>query len=464
MSIYFVSSDRPFSLPLGRDDLETALRKGHGRALLHVRHHGATGIDDLIVDACLHDKTFDPQCEGDRTRWMIEIMDAASLEDVVCEKIVDSIRVGGENFWDTNHLCRIAVIFARRGHSAARSALYAALHKNEDSADLIAAEEIIELDGAEGLLFVSERIGEWLAGDLEMAVGDAPLLWYDEHKGRGSAERVLMLAAKQNDRIAAYLKHICSQRDGTCDSVDQGRRRDHSKPDILRFGARGRSSFEPVYGMSPDELIHFVEAGTPGFAKYALSGWGRRATEDALRQVVDRMFRESNPDRLARFLGIFQRRSLPEFDSRLLRFAEHPDHDVRWVTISVLANHQHPDVRALAQDRVRAGCHNDGELRLFCKNFEQGDWSLIRSSLRWPADENELHRMLDDLLEVFENEPGEESREALLLVYEHSPCSRCRGVAVKALCKRKRAPDWLLEECRFDADEEIRSSVTDVPH
>ena len=454
----------PFQLPLTREEFRLALRTGQGRALMHVTRHGASDVGDLIVDACLHDKTFDPQCEGNRTPWMIEIMDAASLEDAVCKTLVETLSAdtSGESFWDTNHLCRLAMTFAHRGHSAARSALYHALRKNDDSADLIAAEEIIELDGADGLLFVSERIGEWLAADSRLAVGDSPLLWYDEHHGDGSAKRVLTSACKRNDRIAAYLTHIQSKHDDTCGGAGPSKGSRYVKPDILRFGVRGPSRLQKVNSMSSDELIRLIEAGAPGFGKYALSGWGRRATEDALRVVADRMFRESNPDRLARFLGVFQGRPLPDFDPRLLRFAEHPDHDVRWVTIFVLAQHQHSDVRTLALDRVKAGRHNERELKLFCRNLKRGDWSLIWDSLRWPDDENELHWMLDDLLEVFEDGPAEESHEALLLVYEHSPCTNCRGRAVKALRKRKRVPDWLSEECSFDADEEIRNSGSDV--
>jgi hypothetical protein len=461
MGIFRVLSNTPYSLPLTRDEFAAALRKGHGRALQQVARCGALGFDDLIVNACLHDKRFDPQCESDRTSWMIEIMDAADLGAVVCRKLVESLSAGVESFWDTNRLCGFAAVLARRGQGAARSALYGAFRKNDDSADLIAAEEIIELDGADGLLFVSERIGQWMLADAEVVVGDAPLLWYNERNGEGAAERVLASAAMNNDRIAEYLSRVRAGRGRSFDSADRGRRDRYIKPDILRFGRRRESRANKMYAMSPDEVIRFIEAGAPGFGKYALSGWGRRASEDALRQVADRMFRETNPNRLARFLGIFQSRPLPEFDSRLLRFTDHTDHDVRWVTMFVLAHHQHPDVRALALDRVRAGRHTEHELSLFRKNFEPGDWSLIRKYLRWPADENYVHRIVGDLLGVFEPSRGDESREPLLLVYEHSPCTNCRSQAVTALLDAKQAPGWLLEECRDDTDQRIRDAVAE---
>jgi hypothetical protein len=153
---------------------------------------------------------------------------------------------------------------------------------------------------------------------------------------------------------------------------------------------------------------------------------------------------------------------MPDFDPRLLQFAEHQDRDVRWVATFVLAHHRHPDVRNLALDRVKAGRHNERELTLFRNNYELGDWQLIWESLCWPDLESELHWVLSDLSDVFEANPCEESHEPQLVVYEHSPCTNCRRRAVKALLDTGRAPGWLVDECRFDANREIRKVVADV--
>jgi hypothetical protein len=130
------------------------------------------------------------------------------------------------------------------------------------------------------------------------------------------------------------------------------------------------------------------------------------------------------------------------------------------VTTFVLANHRHPEVRALAIDCVRAGRHNKRELLLFRNNYQPGDWTVIREGLRWPSDKNEVHWTLSDLLEVFEANEVEEALEPLTLIYEHSPCTNCRRRALKSLHRMGRAPDWLLEECCFDADDGIRDIVT----
>src|SRR5262245_11468540 len=59
----------PCQLPLTRLLFASALQKGQGRALLHLRSTGLGDLEDLIIDVCLHDRAYDPQCEGNRTSW-----------------------------------------------------------------------------------------------------------------------------------------------------------------------------------------------------------------------------------------------------------------------------------------------------------------------------------------------------------------------------------------------------------
>ncbi len=57
---------------LSREEFEAALQRGHGRAFLHVRAYGLQNVADLLLDACLHDKAYDPQCEDSRAKWLLE--------------------------------------------------------------------------------------------------------------------------------------------------------------------------------------------------------------------------------------------------------------------------------------------------------------------------------------------------------------------------------------------------------
>ena len=52
-----------------------ALDKGLGRAVIQVREQGQDNLGDDILNACLHNLAYDPQCEGDHADWMLEIVE-----------------------------------------------------------------------------------------------------------------------------------------------------------------------------------------------------------------------------------------------------------------------------------------------------------------------------------------------------------------------------------------------------
>ena len=442
-----VSIPKPFTLPLDRERFEAAVRKGHGRALMHVSRYGASGVEHVIVDACVHNKAFDPQCETGRAEWMLQLCEAAGMS---AQTVVAQLRVGltrpadSGAFWDLTQLCEVAAILASRGDSDARRLVYDAFRGSEDSNDLIGCREIISIDGGDGLLFVVQTLGVRLAGDPDYRVDDMPIRYYDEEHGEGAAEHLLRSAADSDERVARYLRDLDASR-----HEHEGDTRDQSR-------------HERMCSLSADDVIRDIERGAPGKGRYVYSGWGRRASDEDLRQVLDRAFGEPDAERPAHLLAVFQHRPLPEFDVRVLRFAEHSDRHVRWIAMYVLANHAHPDVRALALKRAKAGRHGERELRLFRNNYQSGDWSLIREALCWPDDEVELHWLLSDLHDIFEVNVVPELSEPMLLVYEHTPCTNCRRQAVNALLQAHQAPAWLLEECRFDADEQTRAAVADV--
>lgn len=447
------TTERPFSLPLGREQFAAALRKGLGRALMHVRQCGVTGFEELILDACARNLVFDPQCEQERSPWLLELAGACGLEAAAGNRVVAALRSSAADpaSWDAHQLRRLALLLAGRGREDARAALYGALRPSDDTADFFAVEEIIELDGADGLVHVARRSGEWIATDATREFDDSALRFYDERYGRGSAERLLESLEERDERIALYLSHVREPPDEELEATG---------PDSLDATDDEVSYADLVRKASAEEMIRDSGSAAPWIRRFSSRRWGRYADESSLRTVAEHLFTVSDAEQLVRLLAVFQRRALAEFDARFLAYVDHPVADVRWMTNCVLSNYAHEEVRALALERARAGRQSEGELRLFARNYRPGDWAIIRDGLRWPSDDDELHRILQDLLDVFESNPLDEAREPLRLVYELTPCTICRGGAVRLLVRNGWAPAWMIEECRFDADGQTRELVT----
>jgi len=136
---------RGFELPLSREGFGAALQRGQGRAVLQAKRFAGACDEDLIIDACIHHQAYDPQCEGDRSAWMMGIVEAAGLQDVACEGVVR--RLGEafreEEYWDAFHVCALAKRMAERGRAAAGEALRAGAERDERLAELLRpAEEV----------------------------------------------------------------------------------------------------------------------------------------------------------------------------------------------------------------------------------------------------------------------------------------------------------------------------------
>jgi hypothetical protein len=425
---------------------------------MHVREFGIQGFEGLLVEACIHTQAYDPQCEGDRAPWLVKIIDAAGVEQRIVPRMLDGFHLATSDnrFWDLLQLCRLAREFAGRGHEDARRALYQAFQKSSDSIDLIGGEEIVDLDGADGLIHLAQIMGSWIAEQPDIALDDSPLGWYDERHGDGAAIRVLEACARQDQNVAVYLRHLTQ--DAATDTPDTRRMwrcLDQVRIDQDRLEERNRRE----QAIDASDVIRDIEDSNPEENRMKFMGWGRKANEDDLRTIASRMFAETHPGRLVKYLCIFTRRPLPEFDRRLVALADHPDEDVRWRALRVLANHEHPAVRSLALDRIHSGRIGEGELRLFRKNYRSGDQILIDGVLHPPEDREVLHALVFDLTDVFGENPTSELHNAMLFVYEQSPCSNCRRKTVDALLSTKQAPGWVIRECEHDVDEDIRDAV-----
>lgn len=67
-----------------------------------------------------------------------------------------------------------------------------------------------------------------------------------------------------------------------------------------------------------------------------------------------------------------------------------------------------------------------------------------------------LHSLIFDLAELCASVKRTECLPLMLFVYEYSPCGNCRYQAVKVMVELGIAPQWMIEECRFDAMDNIR--------
>ena len=112
---------------LTREQFRDALRKGLGRAAIHVRLHGDEDVRDDLLEACLRDVAIDAQCEGNRGEWLYSIIeltkDVGFYRDPVLRALAD-LHPDRDTTWTASQLFAIAANFAEDGYSEARQIIY----------------------------------------------------------------------------------------------------------------------------------------------------------------------------------------------------------------------------------------------------------------------------------------------------------------------------------------------------
>lgn len=161
------------TLPLITAAFAAALRTGHGRAMQQVEGHGAHGLDDKIIEACVFSLSYDPQCEAARAPWLFSIVDRARLNERVVQAIEAMVhKPQPEDHRDMDQRSAILKELAAAGLEDARRVLYLSFARLSDTADVIAARQIVALDGEAGLIYVARQLGGWLRADPDFSVDD----------------------------------------------------------------------------------------------------------------------------------------------------------------------------------------------------------------------------------------------------------------------------------------------------
>lgn len=215
----------------------------------------------------------------------------------------------------------------------------------------------------------------------------------------------------------------------------------------------------------PPESPTFEEQ-REAFEHYSFYGnWGRNATDEELKPIIKAIVDTNDIKVLTRLIAVFMFRAWPKFDGWILKYHDHPDEDFRWYVYAALSWNAHPIVREFARSQLEIAPLDRNLMRLFVRNFRQGDEESILQGIVAACDSDivgedrdfEVHSLLHWLLDVLESNESADVSHLALALYRWTPCSRCRSKAFEMLVEADAAPAWMIEECRDDASVDARS-------
>ncbi len=156
-----------------KKQFKSSIMRGTGEAYLLVKRYWKVDFSREIKSAALTAYAYDPQCEGDRSNYLFELICKSSQKEKIKEAILSKLAIEESDTWVLEQLFQLAAVFAKNGDETAKKAIYKRVHKNMIAGSEWCGEKaVITLDGFQGLKYIAESKGKLLQNN--------PVAWEDE--------------------------------------------------------------------------------------------------------------------------------------------------------------------------------------------------------------------------------------------------------------------------------------------
>lgn len=387
-----------------------------GRAVLAVDGPVSKEFEDIILAACLEDQRHDRQCESNRSEYLMKMVESTNLGERLLQSLFSSLKEDLSER-DMNHRLWMIGKFAERSNREAMDFLQAlALEMSLQAVDVLASIGHIEWVVQHVLPSLSLE-DKWRART-----------WLDDNPElTGESREPLVIAQKTFDVHCG---------------VQSAEAKDQKLP-----------TFEEAI-----ESIQINNLLSPMPRQISSS-----LTDEQINEVAELWLKERDPRRGRSYKRLFENLPFPLPVRRIIELVQDGDPPVAFEQI--VAQCEHPLVREFAYGLIsRAEPDYRGYLCLR-SSFADEDLPWMVESLGHFSNQSEdtKHRLGMDLKEIAKDMTPAESEPFLVWVYEHTPCSMCRGFAAQMMIKAGTLPEFYREEMKNDADSLARELAAKMP-
>jgi hypothetical protein len=432
---------------LDRQEFAVSLQKGLGSALLYTKCYGLTGVDDLVLNACLHDQSWDPQVEGSKAKWLFSMFSDTQYYPIFSEAIIKALKTETE-YWDVQQLFELAMEIALAGNELAKVSLreraldIASQHSNPKDLcqDSLGVCEFIEVYGNQAVLELARIYGQrllknsndWIPGEM----------WFIDNINDSEQKRMIFENSQTDPIIKVYWDYLNKEK--------------VFEPIKKRTVPRNKE-FRKEYPL--ERILRDAknkEANFPG--RYR--AFGKFATKEELEIVYSQLLVEKNRAVRLRLLWVFHGTPIPRFNDVILKWADGKDRRLKEASLQVLSQIKDPKIHELARKIFLSGelgGVNTTALRLYMNNYDKEDAELITQVLlSLNPDREDAHNLVWYLTDVAEQNKDIGLAEVLRWGYEITPCSAHRFQVIQRLDDIRQFKGEIIRECLFDSNEDIR--------
>jgi hypothetical protein len=188
--------------------------------------------------------------------------------------------------------------------------------------------------------------------------------------------------------------------------------------------------------------------------------WARKATPEELVAAAEDLLAERDEKRQSAYLAIFRKHVFPGPIDSLIGFARSTNDLVARNSVAALSNVTDRRVRDLGLELIAKRTRLECAVDLLIENSQPSDYTIFEELLSETHEPDTYHSLGIDIRHFVGAHRSTDAERTLLMLYEIEPCSMCRNGVIDELIAVDRFPDWMREECRFDAYSETRKLVS----
>jgi hypothetical protein len=444
-------------LSLSVEEFERLLSRGRGKAILHLKQHDAAPYREVIRRLCLTDTIHDLRCEATRAPYLMQAIELSGDTEAICDAVIRELHTSD---WGVDSFFSLLGQMAQHGFPMARQAMYAwcRLHYDPQRDYPENFKPLLELDGLQAFLFLLDPRHSGIYPNIQDQRFDSLghcLAELEERFGEADVQSALDEAARGRPALRQIIDDIYARQ--MADRIEQkfyriGRINSGVQDDLTRSYAELRRSMD----------LKEIDEGKSG---PLWRQWASHASDEELyAAAVDFNTRDMSLGVQLRYANLFLHRPFPLND--LDRFFALRERSERFVDLAQYIHYgflkiceqlSHPRIRAFALDRITQRQEAGRMVALLANNFEAGDWMLIDSLFDADLEEYDYHFLGFSIQAVFKNHSSPDAIPALIRMFEANPCSTCRMDVVESLVSLNALPNWIAEECFYEANLELRA-------
>ena len=407
-----------------------SLKRGTGEAYLIAKNNPEIDFSNQIIKGALNIFAYDGQSEGDRAIYIFDIISVSKQKDKIRKAILQGLLTEQNDTWNLTHLFALAELYAQQNDTEAKQAIYNKFLNNPlRYSDWAGVDEILKLDGLNGLFFVAEEFGKRLKQNPDDWQDDLIISSFQAENKQIKVYDELKRKAKTNKFIRIYL-----------DAIEKTQKR--------------RENYSPEPTKQKDIIDEILNSNPLHPFKGVFS-----LTEEEINQIAQQLICETNNSNIERFLNIFRFHKFPFESQLILNFAKQKRTSKNQIVenaTEALEFLSSKDIRNFAIDKIHSTKNPMSYLAILVSNYQNDDYKLLSEIANKTNNEDKIEQLAVIYTKIYTTNETKECKEPLEILYNKMNCAIHRNEIVRILIKNEVLSDKIKDEIKFDCDLKTR--------